>query len=71
MEKFLVGKFFVGKFFVGKFFVGKFLENFLLKSSEPECPTYTTRAYLNVAYRIIYEDKLNCKMQIKSKDKEK
>ena len=28
-------------------------------------------AYLNVAYGIIYEDKLNCKKQRKSKDKEK
>ena len=28
-------------------------------------------AHLNAAYGIIYEDKLNCKMQKKSKGKEK
>ena len=35
------------------------------------CIAHFICAYLNVAYGIIYEDKLNCKRQRKSKDKEK
>ena len=35
------------------------------------CIAHFFCAYLNVAYCVIYEDKLNCKRQRKSKDKEK
>ena len=43
----------------------------MLGSSSEHISLRKVLIYLNVAYGIIYEDKLNCKRQRKSKDKEK